>query len=278
FWAGNWVIGRAMRNDIPPIAMGFWRWALALLILLPFTLAELRRNWNIVRDNWLQLAVLGALGAAAFNTMIYVGLQYTAATNGVLFNSVTPILIVVMSWAVMRQKLTARQTTGVALSFAGVAAIVGRGDIGTFTALQFNRGDLWLVSAGVLWAAYTIILRWRPPELSATGFLAAILLLSLPGLLPFYLWEFATRGGFTLSLSTAGTLAYYATLPSIAAYLFWNRGVAQVGANRAGLFVHLMPVFGVALSLIFLGERIYTYHLVGAALIFGGIWLTTQRP
>lgn len=277
FWAANWVIGRAMRNDMPPIAMGFWRWSIALLILLPVAAPELRRKWNVVRSNWLTLTLLGLLGAVAFNTLIYVGLQYTEATNGVLFNSVSPILIILLSWLVTRQRISAWQACGVLLSLAGVLTIVGRGDFALLAAFHFNQGDVWLMIAMFLWAAYTIVLRRRPPELSAVAFLSAMLLLSLPLLLPFYVVEFFSRGGFALTPATIGALAYYGTVPSIAAYLFWNRGVAQVGANKAGLFVHLMPLFGAVLSVIFLGERLYAYHYAGAAMIFGGIYLTTRK-
>ena len=277
FWAANWVIGRAMRNEMPPVAMGFWRWTIALLLLLPFTVPELKRNWHVIRANWFTLTMLGCLGAIAFNTLIYVGLQYTAATNGVLFNSLSPILIILLSWLLTRERISAMQGLGVVLSLAGVLAIVARGDPAALAAFQFNPGDLWLITAMLLWAAYTIVLRRRPPELSAMGFLAAMLLLSLPFLLPFYLWEFSQRGGIALNLSTAAALAYYGTIPSIVAYLFWNRGVAQVGPNKAGLFVHLMPVFGALLSVLFLDERLHAYHYAGAALIFGGIWLTTRK-
>ena len=266
-----------MRNEMPPIAMGFWRWTIALLILLPFAAPELRDKWHLVRANWLTLTVAGLLGAVVFNTLIYVGLQYTAATNGVLFNSISPILIILLSWVVARERISKLQTYGVLLSLVGVLAIVARGDFATLAAFHFNRGDMWLITAMLLWAIYTIVLRRRPPELSATGFLAAMLLLSLPFLLPFYLWEFGERGGFSLTPATVAALAYYGTAPSIVAYLFWNRGVAQVGPNKAGLFVHLMPVFGALLSVIFLDERLYAYHYAGAALIFGGIWLTTRR-
>lgn len=277
FWAANWVVGRAMRNEIPPVAMGFWRWAIALAILLPFTAPELRRRWPVVRANWLVLTLLGLLGAVVFNTLIYVGLQHTAATNGVLFNSISPILIIVLSWVVTRERLDVVQMCGVLVSLTGVLAIVARGDFATLASFHFNRGDLWLITAMFLWAAYTIVLRRRPSELSASGFLAAMLLLGLPWLLPFYLWEFAVRGGFSLTTATMSALAYYGTIPSILAYLFWNRGVAQVGPNKAGLFVHLMPVFGALLAVIFLDERLYGYHFLGAALVFGGIWITTRH-
>jgi drug/metabolite transporter (DMT)-like permease len=277
FWAANWVVGRAMRNDMPPVAMGFWRWSIALLLLLPFVAPELKSKWHVVRANWLVLALLGCLGAVAFNTLIYVGLQYTAVANGVLFNSFSPILIILLSWMVVRERISRLQACGVVLSLAGVLAIIARGKFSTLAAFHFNPGDLWLIAAQFLWAIYTFVLRRRPRELSAMGFLAAMLLLSLPFLLPFYLWEFSVRGGFALTPATISALAYYGTIPSIVAYLFWNRGVAQVGPNKAGLFVHLMPVFGAVLSVIFLDESLYGYHYMGAALIFTGIWLTTRR-
>jgi drug/metabolite transporter (DMT)-like permease len=277
FWAGNWVVGRAMRNEMPPVAMGFWRWTIALLLLLPFVAPELRRKWHIVRANWLVLALLGCLGAVVFNTLIYVGLQYTAVANGVLFNSFSPILIILLSWVVVRESISKLQACGVVLSLAGVLAIIARGKFATLAAFHFNPGDLWLIAAQFLWSVYTFVLRRRPPELSAMGFLAAMLLLSLPFLLPFYLWEFSQRGGFALTPATLATLAYYGTIPSIVAYLFWNRGVAQVGPNKAGLFVHLMPLFGALLAVIFLDEKLYAYHYAGAALIFTGIWLTTRK-
>src|SRR3954453_7902099 len=202
FWAANWVIGRAMRNDMPPIAMGFWRWSLALLILLPVAAPELRRKWHVVRTNWLTLTLLGLLGAVAFNTLIYVGLQYTEATNGVLFNSVSPVLIILLSWMMTRQRISALQACGVLLSLAGVLTIVARGDFGLLGAFHFNRGDIWLMIAMVLWAFYTIVLQRRPPQLSAVAFLPAMLLLALPFLLPFCLVELFDRDGFALTPAT----------------------------------------------------------------------------
>ncbi len=277
FWAGNWVIGRAMRHDMPPVAMGFWRWVLALLLLLPFAAPELWRHRHIVIARWRTICLLGCLGAALFNTMLYVGLQYTSATNGVLFNSISPILIAVLSSVLLHERLNVGQWVGVVISLFGVAAIVCRGDLTHLAALEFNRGDLWLIGAMVMWSVYTLALPRRPMELSAVALLAAMLMLSLPVLLPFYLWEYVTRGGFSLTTATFFALTYYATLPSIVAYLFWNRAVAQVGPSRAGLFVHLMPLYGALLSTVLLEEALRSFHLVGAAMIFLGIWFTTGR-
>jgi drug/metabolite transporter (DMT)-like permease len=277
-WAGNWVVGRAMRDDMGPVAMGFWRWALALALILPFSARELRRKWDVVRRNIWWLTVSGAVGAVMFNAMIYVGLQYTATTNSVLFNSVVPVLIVIISGLVLGEKVSVRQVIGILISLIGVLTIVSRGNPSTLAMLQFNRGDVWIMTAMLFWAVYTILLRWRPRELSAIAFLAAMLMFSLPLLLPFYAWELVQRGSFELSALSVTVLAYYATVPSVVAYLMWNYGVAKVGPNRAGLIVHLLPIFAAILAVLFLGERLYAYHYIGTVFVFGGIWLTTRAP
>ena len=277
-WAGNWVVGRAMRNEMGPVAMGFWRWALALALILPFSFRELRTKWCVVRRNLWWLTVSGAVGAVVFNTMIYVGLQYTATTNSILFNSLVPVSIVVISWFVFGERISARQGIGVLLSLVGVLAIISRGDPSLLASLQLNRGDIWIMAAMLLWAVYTILLRWRPKDLSAVAYLAAMLMFSLPLLVPFYVWELYQRGSFELTGATVVALAYYATIPSVLAYLMWNYGVAKVGPNRAGLILHLLPIFAAILSIVFLDERLYAYHYIGTGFVFGGIWLTTRAP
>ena len=221
--------------------------------------------------------LLGALGAIAFNTMVYVGLQFTEAANSTLFNSIVPVCIVVISWLAFGEGISIRQAAGILISLCGVLVIVSRGSLSTLRELHINIGDLWILAAMLLWAVYTSLLRWRPAELSAPAFLAAMLVFSLPLLLPFYLWELSYRGGFEVTPAILATLAYYGTVPSVLAYMMWNRGVAQVGANRAGLIVHLLPIFTIVLSVIFLGETIAAFHYLGAACVFSGIWLTTRK-
>lgn len=276
-WAGNWVIGRGMRHEIGPVAMGFWRWCLALCLILPFCWDELRTKWDVVRQNWWRLTLLGMLGTVAFNTMVYVGLQHSRSTDSTLFNSIVPIYIVIISWLTFGERISLRQGIGIALSAFGVVTIVSRGNLSSLLDMSFNVGEIWILIAMLLWAIYTVLLRWRPRQLSAIAFLGAMLLLSLPTLLPFYMWELFTRGSFEISLATVAALAYYATVPSVIAYLLWNRGVAQVGPNRAGLMAHLLPIFTVVLSVVFLGEQVFGFHYLGALCVFSGITLTTSR-
>ena len=277
-WAGNWVVGRAMRDEIPPVAMSFWRWVFAFLLILPFCLRELHSKWRLVRHNLWWFTASGALGALFFNTMIYVGLQHTATTNSVLLNSLVPVYIVLISWFVLGERISTMQVAGILLSLTGVLAIASRGDPVFLAALHLNRGDMWIMFAMLLWAVYTILLRWRPQDLSAIAVLAAMLMFSLPLLTPFYLWELYQLGSFEVTGSTVAALSYYATIPSLLAYLMWNYGVSQIGPNRAGLMSHLLPVFAAVLLVVFLGERLYAYHYIGAVFVFGGIWLTTRAP
>lgn len=277
FWSGNWVVGRGMQPQMPPIAMSFWRWTAALIILLPFVWKPVVAQWELIRKSWGILLLLGILGVASFNTLAYLGLKTTTATNGLLLNSVMPVLIIAISWAFLGQRLSLRQGAGVALSMGGVLTIIAHGDLGALTRLHLNGGDLWVLAAVICWAVYTVCLRWRPRQLGAFAFLGATVIIGVAAVAPLYMWEFSTGARFEINLSTAGAIAYFGLFPSVLAYLFWNRAVAEVGANTAGLFIHLMPVFGTILSMLFLGEALHLFHGVGITLIFSGIFLTTLR-
>lgn len=275
-WAGNIVLARAMHAEIPPVAMAFWRWTIAFLVVLPFAYRPLFEHRAVLRRSWLMLAFLGGIGVASYNTLCYIALQTTTATNAVLFNSLIPVLIVPIAWVVLRERIRPLQGLGVAISLIGVVVIVARGELDTLLTLTFNQGDLWLIAAMVLWAFYTVVLRFKPKELGTLPFLAAIILFGLPVLAVFYAIELASGARFALTPTTAATLAYYGTMPSVVAYLFFNRGVAMVGPQRAGIFIHLVPAYGVLLSTLFLHESFRPFHAVGIALIFSGIWFTTS--
>jgi drug/metabolite transporter (DMT)-like permease len=279
FWAANMVLGRAMRNDIPPVAMSFWRWMLAGLILLPFVWRDVRKHLPVIRREWKVLGLLGLLSVTLFNTLCYIGLQWTTATNGTLFNSIIPVLIIPIAWAALHERITRQQALGVAVSLAGVVTIVVEADLRKLLALHFNHGDLWLLAAMLLWACYTVLLRWRPAELTGLTFLACIVYFGLPLLAVAYAWELAAGRTLEPSAPVLLTLLYYGIFPSILSNLCFNAGVKAVGPNRAGIFAHLMPVFGILLSALFLGERPQAYHWAGIALVFSGIWLSsTARP
>ena len=278
FWAGNFVLARAMHEAIPPMAMAFWRWTLAAALLLPFGWRRVRAQWALVRRDLPALLALGLLGVAGFNTLVYTALSTTSATNAVLLNSSMPAVIMALSWAALGERVSRLQALGLAVSFSGVAAIVARGDLAGLRAFSVTPGDLWVLAAVLSWSAYTVLLRWRAPKLDPVAFLTVIVPVGCAALLPLYLVERAGGAVLQPSVAVYASLAYFAVFPSLVSYLCWNRAVALVGPSRSGLFIHLMPVFGTALAVAFLGERPQPFHAAGIALVLGGIWLTARRP
>ncbi|MEO8631379.1 MAG: DMT family transporter, partial [Betaproteobacteria bacterium] len=191
----------------------------------------------------------------------------------VLFNSTIPVWIMLLGWLAWREPLSRRQALGVFISLIGVAAIVAHGDLLSLGSFRFNQGDAWLLLAMMLWAVYTLLLRWKPKELSSPAFLASIILFGMPPLAIAYAWEVASGARWELTVGAAASLLYYGIFPSVLAFMFFNRGVASLGANRAGIFVHLVPVFGFLLSALLLSEPPHAYHLYGMALVLLGVWL-----
>ncbi len=277
FWSLNQVFGRGLRDEIPPMAFAFWRWAIAMSVLIPFALPHVIRQWPTIKAAWKPLLVMGIFGTAFHNALQYVGLQYTTATNGLLLNSVIPIMVIAVSWLFLGLKLTAMQRIGVTLSFLGVICIVIRGDFSVLKQLAFNRGDVWILIGISLWAVYTICLRWRPPQLHPIAFLWLIGTIGLIGITPFHFSDMESGRHIVITSQSIATLIYTGLFPSILAFVFWNYGVKQIGPNKASLFLHLVPVFGSIFSITFLGERLYLFHLLGIMLIFTGIYFSTAK-
>ena len=277
FWSGNMVIGRAIRDDVPPLSLAFWRWAIALALTLPLALPHLRTQWPQLRRGWPAVVALGLLGVGGYNTLAYIALQYTAATNAVLLNSFIPIATIALSWAFLKKRLSGVEWLGVLISLLGVCSIVARGELATLAGLSLNVGDLWMLTAVVVWALYTIGLQWRPAGVHPMLMLAAFTSVGLLALAPAYAWEIAQGRLIHVNATALAGIAYTGLLPGFAGYVFYNRAVGEVGASKASLFIHLMPVFGTILSALFLDEVPQNYHFIGMALIFAGIFLTTSR-
>jgi drug/metabolite transporter (DMT)-like permease len=278
FWAGNWVIARGIQGHMSPIAMAFWRWLAALIILLPLVARPIAREWSAVLRAWKILVPLGVLGVGAFNTLTYTGLKYTAATNGVLLNSIIPILVIAIGVLFLREPLRAPQAAGVITSLTGVLTIVARGDADALIHLSLNQGDLWVLAAMLGWAIYTVLLRLRPRELSSRAFTGSLIAVGVVFLLPVFAWDYDAGSRTQWGPVTFSAVAYFAIFPSVLAYFFWNAAVARVGGERASTFLHLMPLFGAVLSSVFLGEALLWYHYVGALLIFSGIFIASRAP
>lgn len=277
FWAGNSVVGRALHEAVPPVTLAFWRWSIALALLMPWVARPLWRQRHVIISHWKVMLLLSLLGVATYNTLNYTALQTTTATNSALINSVCTVLIIVVNFILFKVRASAWQWAGVAASLAGALTIVSRGDPGVLAGLELVRGDVILMVLALFWALYTACLRWRPRELDGLGFLGGTVVIGLLILAPFYWWEARHAAPVSLSPGVVAGVGYAGIFPSVLAYLFWNKAVAEVGANRAGQFLHLIPVFGTLLAVIFLRESLHAFHYAGAALIFAGIYLAQRR-
>ena len=279
FWAGNSVLARGVAQLIPPVTMSFWRWFLALMILLPFTWRQTLRDWPLIRRHWVIITLLGIFGIASFNTLLYTAAHTTTAINIALMQSVMPVVIVLISFVIYRERISRWQLCAIALCTIGAGYIVIRGDWQRLVHLRLVSGDMLMLLAVVLYALYSVLLRQRP-AIHQLSFLTASFTVGVVLLLPLYLWEMGHVPPLELTRPIVISLAYLALLPSIASYLFWNRGVHEIGANRAGLFINLIPLFASVLAVLFLGERFSAYHVVGIAFIASGLlWfnLLAQR-
>ncbi len=277
FWSGNFVLSRGMHADIPPLALSFWRWCLALAIMLAFSFSSFWRYRHVVIKEKKFIVVQGLLGVTGFNSLIYLALQTTTAVNAVLINSCVPILIALCSLLILKESLSLRQWAGILVSLSGVALIMAGGNPASLLQLEFNRGDVLVLAAGLTWAFYSTNLKSYPKELHPFAYQNGIMIVGLLGIVPLYLIELSLGRQMILNAPTIATVVYVAIFPSVLAFIFWNRAVRDIGANRSGIFIHLMPVFSTILAVFFLGEEIEIFHLQGIGLVFTGIFLTTFK-
>jgi drug/metabolite transporter (DMT)-like permease len=276
FWACNWIVGRGLHEEIPPMAMTFYRWTFAIAFMLPFALPHVLRQWPVIRANWRILILLGVLGVGSHNALAYIALNYTTAMNGVILNSFIPVMIIALSWVFLRQRLASWQLAGVIVSLFGVLTIISRGSLERLAAFRLNLGDFVVMLSMLLWSVYTICLRWRPQGLHTLSFLFVIACVGDLAVLPLYLGENAFFRQVQWSWHVILALAFVGLFSSFIAYVCWNGGVEQVGASVAGLFVHLMPVYGTLLAWLFLSELLQPFHIAGILLILTGIFVTSR--
>ncbi len=282
FWAGNIVMGRGLAGQVPPVTLAYLRWTGAFVIAIGFAWPLLRKDWPVLLRHWKMMLLLSATGIASYNSLSYMGLTETTALNVLLLQSATPLIIILWAVLLFREVPSMRQAAGVLLSLGGVAVIAAHGSVSMLAHLSLNHGDLWVILALAIYALYCVILRKRP-AVHPVSFLVAAIGIGSCLMLPFMLHEVASgatiQGGVPVWLG----IGYTAVLPSLVSYLFFNRGVELIGAGPAGQSLHLMPLFGTILAVLFLHEQLQTYHLAGIGLIAAGIlvasaWARRARP
>ena len=277
FWAGNTILGRFIAGHVPPITLAFIRWSGACLILLPFAAPHLRRDWPTIRRHAGVMALLAFTGFSVYNTLSYYGLQYTTAINGLLLQSVAPLFVAMWTFVLFGDRLTWRQAGGIGVSLIGVVVIVCHGSLAVLLAIAFNRGDVAFLIALVIYGFYAAALSRRPP-MHPFSFLAVGMGGGAVLMIPAVIWEIAVAGRtMVFDAESVASFAFICIFPSLLGYLFLNRGIELIGANRAAPFIHLVPVFGSAMAVALLGERFELFHAIGYALVFACITVATRK-
>src|SRR5262245_27194188 len=273
-WSGNWIVARAVREDIAPGIATVGRILIVLAILLPFAFSGLRSKFDMLtRKDWKIIAALGFTGGGVHLGLQWLGLHYTTATSGILYLSTTPVFILLMAIP-LGERIGVQQCVGVLVSFCGVFLIATRG---APAKLSFNVGDLMALTSMIMWAGYTVLLRLRRDPLDTDELLALVCLFGLLFRTPWVAWELVFNPRLQLEASGYLAILYSAIGSFLLAYTGWSYVVKRMGAVRAGVTMHLMPAFGVILSALFLGEYPRWFHFAGIALILAGVALSSLR-
>tara|TARA_Y100000590_G_scaffold64572_1_gene69518 strand:- start:235 stop:1134 length:900 start_codon:yes stop_codon:yes gene_type:complete len=278
FWAGNFIVGeQASRFDIPPFTLNFYRWTFAWLILAPFTIREIIEKKNHIMENIKLIVVLGITSITIFNSIVYYSLNFTQVISGVLMISTIPVMIIVFCWLLKIEKSNIYQILGVIFSLFGVIVIITKADLVILLNLNFNKGDLWMVVAMFSWAMYSALLKKKKLEISQLSLLQIIISAGLVFLFPAYLVELSLGHKTSIHLPFILILTYVVLFPGLASFIFWIKGISIIGSNRAGIFLHLIPIFSTIMAIIILKEKFMFYHLIGALLIITGIILSSKK-
>jgi len=278
FWSGNFIVGKAASlYEIPPFTLNFYRWLFAWLILAPFTFKEIIEKKKYILDNIKLIIILGITSITLFNSIVYYSLNFTNVISGVLMISTIPVMIIFFSWIFKIEKTNIYQIMGVVFSLLGVMVIITKAKLSLLFNLNFNKGDIWMVTAMFSWAIYSALLKRKKHELSQIALLQTIITMGLIFLLPIYIVEMKMGYLATLNLPFVLTLTYVVLFPWLASFLFWLKGIAIFGANRSGIFLHSMPIFSALMSMIIFKEKFMFFHLIGAILILIGILLSNKK-
>ena len=278
FWSGNFFSGKlAFLSDLTPFKLSFFRWILALLILLPFTYAQIIKDLEYYKKNILLMTVISILGVTIFNSFTYISLQTTLVINSTLMASVAPVMMIGFSWLIFRTKSTSLQITGIILSLLGAFAIILKGNLNNLYNLYFTAGDLWMLGAVVSWCLYSVLLKKIDSKTSQLANLEVMIIIGVIFIIPFYIMESFNSTYLPSTGLDLAIIGYVAVFASIVAFFSWNKGVSIIGPNRASLFLHLIPVFSAIWAVSFLNEKFAFFHVIGVLFILSGIILSNIK-
>jgi len=278
FWSGNFIVGKAASMfQIPPFSLNFYRWFFAGLILLPFTYKEIISKKKYILNNLGFFIILGITSITIFNSIVYYSLYYTQVISGILMISTIPVWIIFISSLLNIEKTNIFQILGVVLSLTGVIFIITKADLNLIKNLDFNKGDLSMVVAMFSWAIYSALLKSKKYEISQVSLLEVVIICGLTFLIPIYFIEMKMGNQIILGKPFYLILGYVVLFPGLAAFFFWIKGISIIGANRAGIFLHLMPIMGAIMAMLIFDEKFMSYHILGAIFIIVGITLSNKK-
>ena len=278
FWAGNFIVGKfASLYDVPPFSLNFYRWFFAWLILAPFTIPEIIEKKDYIFKNYKLFIILGVTSITIFNSIVYYSLNFTQVISGVLMISTIPVMIMLFSSILKIEKTNIFQIIGVIFSFAGVIMIITKADIQILKNLDFNKGDITMVVAMFSWALYSTLLKRQKYEISQISLLQVVITFGLLFLIPIYFIEYQIGSRIILEKPFILILSYVVLFPGLASFLLWIKGISLIGANRSGVFLHLMPILSAIMAMIFFSEKFMFYHMLGACFIITGILLSNKK-
>lgn len=281
-WGSNHVVARGVNASVPLASLSFWRWGVALILLLPACFKYLKRDLPLILAHKGSMFLIGTVGIFMFTVTIYLAAYHTTAVNTGLLNATTPIWVLLFAALLTADKPALGQWVGVLVAGIGTAVIIAKGDPRIFIDMDFVSGDVFAVLSAIVWAAYSMLLKRAPKGIHPLSLVFASAMIGMIYLLPFFLWSTLVEGNPVFTRSDPAwpdilKILYIGLGPAFVGYLFWNKGVSVVGPANAGVFLYLMPVFASVLAIIFLGEELHLYHLGGIALIAVGIWQATRR-
>ena len=278
FCAGNFIVGKlASFYNVPPFSLNFYRWFFAWLILAPFTIPEIIEKKDYILKNYKLFIILGVTSITIFNSIVYYSLNFTQVISGVLMISTIPVMIMLFSSILKIEKTNIFQIIGVIFSFAGVIMIITKADIQILKNLDFNKGDITMVVAMFSWALYSTLLKRQKYEISQISLLQVVITFGLLFLIPIYFIEYQIGSRIILEKPFILILSYVVLFPGLASFLLWIKGISLIGANRSGVFLHLMPILSAIMAMIFFNEKFMFYHMLGACFIITGILLSNKK-
>lgn len=277
-WGGNFVIGRAVANELPPFTLAFLRWCTACIVFLPLAWVPLKRDWLTIRKHFPAVLFMSFTGVASFNTLVYIALHHTTSINASLMNTSTPILIYILSFIFLKERLTRNQMIGTVISLIGVLFIISKGSLASLLQFSFNLGDIIMLVAVICWSAYSLLVKHFSGKLPGNATFLVSIFIGIIMLFPFFIYEVTNPAVHIIwSVTSISSILYTGIFASIVAFICWNTGVIRLGANKAGIYLNFIPVFAALFAVLFIGESLKVFQAAGGILVILGVFLTSRE-